>query len=115
MKTCGLINGVICGIKSDAFCRRAQRRFRNALLFVAVENNREGAARAVRQPRATCSLPVQSTEPGEPLDLDDLALTAGKSRQQRSTTKPAQEVTGLSRKRSRLAELWPADQRHLAA
>jgi hypothetical protein len=24
-------------------------------------------------------------------------------------------VTGLSRKRSRLAELWPADQRHLAA
>jgi hypothetical protein len=64
-------------IKCDAYCRRAQRRFRNVLLFIAVENNREGAARAVRQPRATCSLPVESTEPGEPLDLDDLALTAG--------------------------------------
>jgi hypothetical protein len=77
MLTCGLINGVICGIKSDASCRHAQRRFRNALLFVAVDKNREDAARAVRQPRATRSLPVESTEPGEPLDLDDLALTAG--------------------------------------
>jgi hypothetical protein len=69
----GLSNGDL-RIKSDAYCRCARRRFRNALLFIAVENNREGAARG--QPGATWSFPVESTEPGEPFDLDHFALTA---------------------------------------
>jgi hypothetical protein len=45
-------------IKSDAYCRCARRRFRNALLFIAVENNREGAARG--QPGATWSFPSKA-------------------------------------------------------
>jgi hypothetical protein len=44
---CGSVNGDL-RIKRDAYCRCAQRRFRNALLFIAVENNREGGARVAR-------------------------------------------------------------------
>jgi hypothetical protein len=61
-------------IKGDAYCRCAQRRFRNALLFIAVENNRKGAAVLAAWSHVLFS--VESTEPGEPFDLGHLALTA---------------------------------------
>jgi hypothetical protein len=64
----------ICGL--SAYCRCASRRFRNALLFIAVENNRKGAARAAWAAWSHVLFSVENTEPGEPFDLDHLALTA---------------------------------------
>ena len=84
---CGSVNGDL-RIKRDAYCRCAERRFR-----IAVENNREGGGRAAWVAWSHALFSRRKRD----------RAGSGLRQSQRK------RVTGLSRKRSRLAELWPPD------
>jgi hypothetical protein len=86
------------------------------------KNNREGAARAVRAAWSHVLFPMESTEPGNPFDLDHLALTARERAgvptavYEKASAKGdgiIKETLGGETLATRLVELWPADRPHL--
>jgi hypothetical protein len=106
--------------------QRLQRQLTPAQLDDAKEkfkNGREGAVRAVRTAWSHILFPIEATEPGKPFDLDHLAITA----RERSSVPAAvyekasvkgdgivKETLGGDTFATRLSEIWPADQPHMA-
>jgi Protein of unknown function (DUF499)/Swt1-like HEPN len=86
-------------------------------------NSREGAVRAVRTAWSHVLFPIEATEPGKPFNLDHFAIT-GRDRSsvpaavyEKASAKGdgiIKETLGGDTFATRLSEIWPAEQPHLA-